>query len=72
MKTIRVGKYNMTSKFIKSLFFMLFLVGVVMGGLIAQAEDSGNSFSYGFFILGLTPILIILAPKMRNGIKKTN
>jgi len=70
MNPITVGKYTLTSGFIKSFLFMLFLVGVVMGALIAQAEDSGHSFSYAFFILGIIPIWIILSPKMKQGIKK--
>ena len=72
MKPITVGKYTLTSKFMKSFIFMLFLVGVVIGGLIAQAEYSGNSFSYDFFVLGIIPIWMIFSPEMKKGIKKAD
>ena len=72
MKPITVGKYTLTSKFIKSFIFMLFLVGVVIGGLIALAENSGNSFSYDFLVLGMIPIWMIFSPEMKKGIKKAD
>ena len=72
MKPITVGKYTLTSKFIKSFIFMLFLVGVIIGGLIAQAEYSGNSFSYDFLVLGIIPIWMIFSPEMKKGIKKAD